>query len=378
MGGERNANHPRADYYSSLDADSDGHEGSFYLWDRQQVQAQLTPQEYAEFATHYGLDQPANFEARWHLRVCHTASETTSPGGAAPAQRAALLEGARAKLLKLRASRPHPGLDDKVLTAWNGLMIAGMARAGRLLENREWIDSAERAACFMHAELWNQGRLFASWRGQRAELPGYLDDYAFLLEGLLELLQARWSSRWLEWAQALADTLLLHFQDQVHGGFWFTADDRQTPLFRPRNYGDESMASGNAIAARSLLRLGHLCAEPKYLKAGERVIKAALPSANRIPDAHLSTFIALSEALQPPQMIILRGKPPELQEWMRMLDRQYAPHRMLLAIPHDATGLRELLAECLVKGDICAYVCRGTQCSLPITSSGQLQEATSE
>ncbi|MDE2235372.1 MAG: thioredoxin domain-containing protein [Gammaproteobacteria bacterium] len=364
-------------YFASLDADSDGHEGSFYLWDMQEVQARLTTREYAVFAPHYGLDRPANFEGRWHLRVCRSPQETPGPADTTPDLETALLESARAKLLMLRALRTRPGLDDKVLTAWNGLMIAGMACSGRLLQQQEWIESAERAARFIHAELWKQGRLLASWRGKRTDFPGYLDDHAFLLDGLLELLQARWNTRWLDWAQALADTLLLHFQDRDQGGFWFTADDQQTPLYRPRNYSDESMPSGNAIAARSLVRLGHICAEPKYLQAGERALKAALPSANRVPDAHLSTFTALSEALQPPLMIILRGKPPELQDWMQELDRQYAPRRMLLAIPQDAAGLQGRLAECAPQGDICAYLCRGTHCSLPITSIEKLQQAIS-
>ncbi len=366
---------PQGGYYASLDADSEGHEGRYYLWDQQEIQARLTKQEYAAFAARYGLDGAPDFEGHWHLRVYRSLQETALNAGVTEPQATALLGTAGAKLRKVRAQRVRPGLDDKVLTAWNGLMISGMVCAGRLLQQQQWIHSAQKAAQFIYARLWKQGRLLVSWRAEQAELSGFLDDYAFLLDGLLELLQAHWNSQWLEWAQALADRLLLHFEDKDHGGFWFTADDQQTPLYRPKSFADESMPAGNAVAARALLRFGHVYAEPKYLTAGERALKAALSSANRIPDAHLSTFTALSEARQPPQMIILRGKMPNLQAWIKVLDQQYAPHRIQLAIPDDAEGLKGLLAQCTVRGEICAYLCRGTQCSLPITSLTELREA---
>ena len=362
-------------YYASLDADSEGHEGKYYVWDREEIRSRLTLQEYAICTPHYGLDGAPNFEEHWHLCVRRPLSDVARAAGLTDAQARVLLESARAKLLTVRAQRVRPALDDKVLTAWNGLMIGGMASAGCLLGREDWIESAGRAAQFIRTRLWGKQGLLASWRADRADLPAYLDDYAFLLDGLLQLLQARWNAEWFTWAQALADTLLVHFEDPTHGGFWFTANDKPTPLHRPKTFGDESMPAGNALAARALLVLGHLCAEPRYIDAAERALKAALPSATRYPDGHLSTFTALSDALHPPTMIILRGEKHKLEEWQAVLNEKSDAHRIVLAIPNDAAGLTGLLAECVPLGDICAYICRGTSCSLPLASLTELTKS---
>ncbi|MGA9855493.1 MAG: thioredoxin domain-containing protein [Gammaproteobacteria bacterium] len=366
---------PAGGYYASLDADSEGHEGQYYVWDREEIRALLTQQEYAVCAPHYALDSAPNFEGHWHLRVRRSLSDVARAEGLTDAQAETLLHSARAKLLAVRVQRLRPALDDKVLTAWNGLMIAGMASAGRLLDRQDWIDSAKRAAQFIYTRLWHEQHLRASFCAERADLPAYLDDYAFLLDGLLQLLQVRWNAGWFAWIQALADTLLAQFEDPTHGGFWFTAHDQPTPLQRPKTFGDESMPAGNAMAARALLSLGHLCAEPRYIYAAERALKAALPSANRYPDGHLSTFMALCSALQPPTMVILRGQKDRLREWQSELDKKYDTQRVALAIPNDVSGLTGLLAYCAPRGNICAYVCQGTSCSLPITSLAELLKA---
>ncbi len=403
-------------YYASLDADSEGHEGRYYVWDREEIRALLTDDEFAVFAPRYGLNGPPNFDGRWHLHVQEqitnitTSSESTpeslalgervpegqvrvgrdtnvlpssdphplpSPGGRGELEKETLLVSARKKLLAVRARRVRPARDDKVLTAWNGLMIGGMASAGRILGHEHWIDSAEHAAVFIQARLWREPHLLASWRAEGADLPAYLDDYAFMLHGLWELLQARWDAGRFAWMQTLADTLLRLFEDQTHGGFWFTTNDQAIPLYRPRTFGDESMPSGNAVAAQALLRLGHVCAEPRYIHAAERALKAALPSATHYPDGHLSTFTALSDNLQPPTMFILRGEKSKLQEWQSALNARPDARRMLLSIPKDATGMTGLLAQCAPLGKICAYVCHGTSCSLPVTKLTDLTERVS-
>ena len=397
-------------YYSSLDADSEGHEGKYYVWDREEVRSLLSPEEFAVFAPRYGLDSPPNFEGHWHLYLRGSITNKTSPQpdrislslrervpkgqmrvgenttapvspyphplpsprGRGENEVESLLESARRKLLAARQLRVRPHLDDKILTAWNSLMIAGMAVAGRLLERDDWVTSAERAAHFIHTQLWHDGRLLASWRKGRASLPAYLDDYAFLLEGLLELLQARWNSELFEFARRLADGLLTHFEDKDRGGFWFTANDQSVPLQRPKTFGDESMPSGNAIAARALLVIGHLCAEPRYLDAAERTLKAAMPAISRYPDAHASMLPVLRDALEPSSMVILRGKPEKLSAWQQVLNQRFDPRRIVLAIANDTQNLTGLLQQCAPRGDICAYVCRGTECSLPLTELSKL------
>ena len=364
-------------YYSSLDADSEGEEGKFYVWDRAEVQSLLDEGEFTAFAARYGLDDPPNFEGVWHLRVNLDAARRV-PSPRLDEETLALLRSARAKLFATRQKRPRPGLDDKVLGAWNGIMIRGMALAGRLLEKPEYVDSAANAARFIRGNLWKDGRLYASWRAGRARYPGYLDDYAFLLSGLLELVQARWDGTSLAWARELADTLLGLFEDREGGGFWFTAADQATPLHRPKSFTDESLPAGNGAAARALLTLGHLASEPRYLEAAERALKAAFPAMSQYPESHAAMLLALQDALDPPTLVVLRGREAALADWQAELAGSFDPRRLVLAIPPDATGLRGMLARCLPRGEACAYVCRGARCSLPVTVLANLHRSLEE
>lgn len=303
---------PDGGYYSSLDADSEGQEGRYYAWDTAEIRQLLNAAEYAACAPRFALDRPANFEGHWHLHVQAGIRDIAGSLGKNATDVESLLASARVKLLAARRGRVRPGCDDKVLTAWNGLTIRGMAIAGRLLDEPRFVESAQRAVTFIRTRARKDGRLLASWRDGRAKLPAYLDDYAFLLDGILELIQAHWDSDLFAFARELADALPAHFEDKSHGGFWFTADDQDTPLHRPRNFTDESLPSGNAIAARALLRLGHLCAEPRYLDAAERTLKAALPGMLRYPEAHAAMLLALQDGLEPPAMIVMRGNQEKL------------------------------------------------------------------
>jgi uncharacterized protein len=363
---------PDGGYWSSLDADSEGHEGKYYVWTREQARAALDETEYTAFAARYGLDQPANFEGHWQLHIETDIKTIAATLGKSEADIERLLDSARDKLLTVRQRRVRPGLDDKVLTAWNGLMIRGMAIAGRLLDVPQYLSSARRAIDFVRDHLWQDGHLFASWREGQARLPAYLDDYACLLDGVLEMLQTKWESELFEFAPQLADALLLHFEDRQQGGFWFTADDRPVPLHRSKTFTDDSLPAGNAVAARALLTLGHLGAEPRYLEAAERTLKAAMSGMSQYADAHAAMLLALKNALEPSTMVILRGDENKLWEWRKVLERQFDPRRILLAIPADAANLTGLLAQCTPRGEICAYICRGTECSLPVTEIDRL------
>ncbi|MGH8676344.1 MAG: thioredoxin domain-containing protein, partial [Burkholderiales bacterium] len=207
---------PEGGYYSSLDADSEDEEGKFYIWDREEVRNLLSAEEFREIAAHYGLDQPPNFENRhWHLRV------------AAAGENRTLLNRAREKLLAVRDKRIRPGRDEKVLVSWNALAIRGMAHAGRVFGRPDWIESARRALAFVRTQMWKKGRLLATAKDGRAHLAAYLDDYAFLIAALLELLQAGFATANLEFAEELAEVLLEQFQDAEAGGFFFTARDHE-------------------------------------------------------------------------------------------------------------------------------------------------------
>jgi uncharacterized protein YyaL (SSP411 family) len=359
---------PEGGYYSSLDADSEGHEGKFYVWDRGEVSAALSTDEFAVFAPRFGLDRPANFEGRWHLHVYAPLEEIAQRVARTPAEVEALLASARAKLLAVRAQRVRPSRDEKVLTSWNALMIRGMAIAARALGRADPLDSATRALDFVRRTLWRDGRLLASWMDGRAHLNAYLDDYVYLVDAVLELQQLRFAGDELEFARQLLEAVLQHFPDREAGGFFFTSADHEALIHRSKVFGDDATPAGNGIAARVLLRMGYLLGEPRYLTAAERTLRAAWPALVQHPQAHVALLNALEELLDPPEIVILRGAAPAIEGWRRELARPFAPRRLVLAIPTDAPDLPPALADKTPRGDAVAYLCRGSSCSAPLNS----------
>ncbi len=361
---------PEGGYYSALDADSEGEEGKFYVWTPDEVKALLTPEEYALSAPVYGLDRPPNFENHfWNLHVFQSPAGVAEKLGIDGAQAASRLESARRKLLAARERRVRPGRDDKVLTSWNGLMIKGMARAGRLLERPDFIVSAERAFDFIRSTLWKDERLLASYKDGRAHLNAYLDDYAFLIDGGLELLQARWRDGDLEFLVELAETLLDHFEDKANGGFFFTSDDHEKLIHRPKPASDDAIPSGNGVAALVLLRLGHLLGATHFLDAAHNTLIALWRDIERYPSACNSLLAAVDEYLHPGETIVIRGTGQSLADWRRAAAAHYAPSRLVMAIPDDAAALPGVLAERVSRGKVTAYRCAGLSCSAPITEA---------
>jgi len=360
----RDMHAPQGGFYSSLDADSEGHEGRFYVWTAAEVRGRLSEAEYAAFARRFGLDQPPNFEGGWHLRV-HGALEGPDE--------AALIESARAKLLAARTLRVWPGRDEKILTSWNALAIRGLAIAARVLHRPDLAEAATRAVDFIHRTLWREGRLLATYKDGRAHLNASLDDYAFLAEALLELLQARWRDRDLAFAQALAEAMLDRFADRQGGGFYFTASDHERLIHRSKTFSDESIPAGNAVAAAALSRLGYLLGEPRYLAAAERTLRAGFAGMRDYPEGHMSLIAALEDYLKPLQILILRG--PEATRWEHALAARYAPSRMVFAIPQDTPELPAAIAAKPPQAPAVAYLCTGTSCSAPFTRLEDLQRA---
>jgi hypothetical protein len=360
---------PEGGYYSSLDADSEGEEGRFYVWNRTQPMALLTQDESAVAGLHYGLAETPNFEGHWHLRVALPLPEAAARLGLAPEAAENLLASARAKLWQARELRVRPGRDEKILASWNALMIRGMAIAGRILGREDFIDSAGRAFHFLRGALYGEGRLLASWKDGRARFPAYLDDHAFLLDAALELAQSRWDKAALDFAVALAEDLLARFEDKAGGGFFFTAHDHEALIHRPKPMADEAMPAGNGVAAFALNRLGHLLGEPRYGEAAERVLKAGGASMEDYPHACGSLLAALGEWAAPPQTVVLRGDGAGLAAWRQAALARYAPDRLCLAIPSEETGLPGLLAGRTGQpGAVTAYVCAAGAC-LPPTES---------
>ena len=354
---------PLGGFYSSLDADSEGHEGKFYVWTRAEVQGLLTSAEYAVFAPRFGLDRDANFEGQWHLRVCEPPSDEST---------SAMIDAARAKLLAARNHRVWPARDEKVLTSWNALTIKGLAVAGRVLQRPDLIDAASAAVDFIRHTLWRDGRLLATYKDGRAHLPAYLDDYVFLADALLELLQNRWRLSDLDFARELSDVLLAKFEDAENGGFYFTASDHDRLIHRSKTFSDDSVPSGNGVAASVLCKLGYLLAETRYLDAAERTLKAAAALTLEYPQAHMSLLNALEDFLASMQIVIIRGTAADGERWARELSAVYAPTRMVFAVPEDAPGLPPALAAKPASGAVTAYVCRGMTCGAPLTDLREL------
>ena len=359
---------PEGGFYSTLDADSEGEEGKFYVWTPDEVRGLVPEDEFAALASRFGLDRPPNFEgSHWHLHAFTEIADVARDIGATQAETWERIDRALARLFEARSHRVRPGRDDKVLTSWNGLMIKGMATAGRILGAPELIESAERAVNFIRGTMWSGGRLHATYKDGRARFNGYLDDYACLADGLLALLASRWSASDLAFVIALADAMIEHFEDRDNGGFFFTADDHERLIHRPKPMTDDSLPSGNGVAATVLGRLGHLLGEPRYLKAAERVLHAAREGIERIPHAHTALLVALDEFLESPEVVVIRAAPGELEPWRARASAGYAPRRVVMAIPDDAADLPALLAERAPRDSPVAYVCEGHVCDAPIT-----------
>ncbi|MCZ6887731.1 MAG: thioredoxin domain-containing protein [Gammaproteobacteria bacterium] len=374
----REMQHTEGGFFSALDADSEGEEGKFYLWRRAEVKKLLTEEEYLIIETLYGLDKPANFEGKWNLHRYDAWRSVVERLSLDPANADQVLASAKAKLLAARAERVAPAKDDKVLTSWNGIAIRGLARASMRLAEDRWLRAAQHAADFIRGKLWDGERLLATWKDGQAKYPAYLDDYANLLEGLLELLSAEWRESDLRLAIGLADAMLKHFYD-ADGGFFFTADDHETLIHRPQPTMDDAMPPGNGTATRALLTLGHLLGETRYLDAAHGTLAWARGVMEQHPSGHCTLLDALEATLYAPEQIIVRGPANELGPWLAIAREGYRPWRNAYGIPYEFNSLVPAYLPRLVSADtqnrVSGFVCSALQCSTPIESLEEFKHA---
>jgi uncharacterized protein YyaL (SSP411 family) len=322
---------PQGGYYSSLDADSEGEEGKFYVWTGDEIRALLDPSEFGVAAAVWGLDRAPNFEgSHWHLvmarSVAEVARELDMNAGLAQTH----LDSARRKLREAREQRVRPGRDEKVLTSWNALMIGGMARAARVFTRPEWLASARSALEFIRTTMWKDGKLLATSKDGRAHLDAYLDDHAFLLAALLEMLQADFRAEDLQWAMALGDKLLDEFHDREAGGFFFTSHDHEKLIHRPKPGPDNATPSGNGVAAWALTRLSFITGEMRFALPVAGTLGLFWPQIERHPSGFGSLLAALDELLVPPRTVIVSGPSSSLAEWRGL------PRSRLRAHDHGA------------------------------------------
>ena len=357
-----------AGFWSAYDADSEGHEGKFYAWSREEVQSALTAEEWSVFSRRFGFDEAPNFEGAWHLHIYQPLEQIAKEQELEVAEVERRIDAARDKLLAIRSRRVWPGLDDKILTSWNALAIRGLAIAARALERADFAAAAGRALDFLRAQAWRDGRLLATSKDGVSHLNAYLDDYAYLANALIEMLQVRWREDDARWLREVLDAMLQHFEDRELGGFYFTSDDHETLIHRSKSFSDDAIPAGNGIAAGVLVRAGYLLGETRWLEAAERTLRAAWPAMNRYPHGHMSLLEALDEYLNPPEIVIVREHSAERGSWQRELGRLYAPRRLVFTIPADAQGLDTALADKKAGASTRAYLCRGSSCSPPVES----------
>ena len=349
---------PEGGFYSALDADSEHEEGKFYVWTPDQVKQLLTSEEYAVLAPHYGLDQAPNFEgAHWNFILAQPLTDGQE----------LTLAQAKDKLVTAREKRVRPDRDDKILVSWNALMIKGLARAGRVFERTDWVLLAQQTVDFIQARMWQENHLLASFKDNQARLNAYLDDYAFLLDALLELMQTEFRPQDLAFAQHLADSLLSQFEDPEQGGFFFTSHDHEQLIHRPKPGPDQATPSGNGIAVFALQRLGHLLGEARYLASAERALTLFYPSISSQPVAYTSLMIGLKECLQAPDIVVVRGPTVGVDAWRLALSKTSLPNAVVLFLSNEVTALPRALAK-PETSNVNAWVCRGVNCLPAITT----------
>jgi uncharacterized protein len=367
---------PGGGFWSSLDADSEGHEGAFYVWTPEQVHAALGAKDGAFFCSVYGITAAGNFEGKsipnliaGDLQTLAKASDTTEDA------LVARLAPLRAKLLAARGKRPRPATDDKVLTAWNGLMITAYARAYEAFGREEDLRAARRAADFVLAHLRRDGRLLVAWRAGHAQLNAYLDDHAFLARGLVDLYEASFDPKDLDAAASIARTTVARFSDG-HGGFAFTSDDHEALLVTPLSTYDGALPAGSGVAAEALFRIATHTGDTTWAEAARKTLVALRPAAGRSPSA-FAALLAASAYGDGTREIAVVGPSDDAgtRALLAAARGRYLPARAIAWFdPAGGPSALPLLeGRSLIGGKAAAYVCRHYVCAAPVTTAAALE-----
>jgi uncharacterized protein YyaL (SSP411 family) len=377
-------------FYSAEDADSEGVEGKFYLWTLPQIQKILGKEETEIFKKIYNLEDAGNFKTQEAeqaagsniLHLKKTLPDLAGELGLPENQFLQRLEKNRQQVFRIRKKRIHPFKDDKILTDWNGLMIAALAKAALVLDEPRYASAAVKAADFIMRKLRaKDGRLLKRYRNGNAGLPAHLNDYAFVVWGFLELYEASFKTIYLQEAIRLNDRMIKHFWDHQSGGLFMTADDGEKLLIRNKEIYDGALPSGNSVAALNLLRLGHITGNQDYLQKAESIGKAFSGSINRYPPGHAHLMVALEYALHPNYEVVIAGKlgAKDTRAMLAALRLVFLPEKVVVLRPADKRQAAEIIrmapyTEFMVPkdGKATAYVCTNFICKLPTTDISQM------
>jgi len=374
-------------FYAATDADSlapDGHEaeGRFFTWTAAELDAALGPDGARLVAARYGVTPDGDLDGRSVLHVARPLADVARESGLEPAQAADEIAGALPLLRAARAARPPPLRDDKIIAAWNGLAISAFARASRVLGDERYAFAASRAADFVLRNMVARGAVRRAWIGGSARHDGVLEDYAFLIAGLLDLYEATFETRWLAAALELQAHLDEHFLDADAGGYFATAAHGEALLARAKPTYDGALPSGNAVAALNLLRLGELTSDERYRTQASRLFAAFAQTIAAAPLSLPRMLVALDFLVDTPEEIVVIA-PTDLAEARPLLDevaRTYLPNAVVAASTERDLAARAELVPLLADkkalgGRATAYVCERRVCKLPVREVAALRRA---
>ena len=365
---------PSGGLFSTQDADSEGEEGKFFVWTPSQIIEILGGEHAATFCQIYDITEAGNFEGRSILNLPKPISAWASLLGRDQAELDHELSRSRKKLLEARSHRVAPGLDDKVLVSWNGLMIDTLARAGAVLGISEYLDAARAASDFIDGSLRDsEGRLLHSCRGGQTGTGAYLDDYAALLNAWITLYESTFDEAWLVRSVGLAEQMLEFFEDPEAGGFYFTARDQEVVIARQKELIDQATPCGNGLAAEGLLRLGKLTGNMRWTAAAERTLQSAAEVMRQMPQASGQMLLAVARHLGPTYELVIIGDPgvPETDHLLREIRGSFLPECVLACgCREDHAGRSSLLKSIFhgrmeAKEEPTLYVCENYLCSEP-------------
>ncbi|CAN5490545.1 thioredoxin domain-containing protein [soil metagenome] len=370
---------PSGGFYSALDADSEGEEGKFYVWSDEEIERVLG-EDAALARAYYGVSSGGNFEGKNILFVPRDPRAVAERFSLSPERLAEKIRDIDKKLLAEREGRVRPGLDDKILLSWNGLMLAAFADAGRILDRRDYLDIAVKNAEFARDNMVEGGRLLHVWKDGRATVAGLLEDYAYYGTGLVALYRATLEPQWLEWALELAEVMVTHFHDADNGGFFSTADDAEKLIVRPKDFFDGAVPSGNAASAELLLVLSRYTDRRDWEELAANSLKPMLVGMKQQPNGFGLMLAVVDRLLAGPREIAIFGERGEesTERMLQSIHGRYLPNTVLaLAEGADdplTTRLPFLQGRDRVEGKATAYVCESGVCKLPVTTVEALAE----
>ena len=371
----RDMTHPEGGFYSAEDADSEGHEGKFYCWTREDLSKLLSPEEFNVAAKYFGVSEEGNFVDHSHPQpLPHQNVLSITDSKLSPAD-VELLAVTKRKMLAARARRVRPHLDDKVLASWNGLILGAMARAAAVLGEKRYRHAAEKNLAFLQAKLWDSasGTLYHRWRDGERDSVQLLDGYAFLLAGVIELYEVTLESKHLDFAVALADALLRRFYDPEKGGFWQTATDVSDLILRLKEDYDGAEPSGNSVVCLAFLKLGRIAERTDLIEAAEKTLQTFSSRLDQVPQALPYLLQALDFSIEEPARVIISGKPskPDTQALLQATHSVYQPNKVVLG---NAGPVESFARTLPATSGAVLYLCTGTACQAPTSDRNKVRD----